>query len=251
VTTASEKVTLASLVQMKRERRKIAAVVAWDFQIAQIVDRIGVEIVSVGDSVGQQLWGQSSPFDVTLEEMVIVGRAVRRGVARALVSCDFTPGVLPQGREAARQAAHRLVSEAGADLVKIEGARDCPEIVTAIVDAGIPVFAQMEPIAGADPVADARRLEAAGAALIDFKFSGPEAGAAVAAAVGIPVLGGLGGGPWLDGRLRMAHAAIGYAASNLDTPAETYANVARMTFDAIGAYVADVRAGRHIRGAKP
>jgi 3-methyl-2-oxobutanoate hydroxymethyltransferase len=250
VTTATEKVTLSSLLQMKQERRKIAAVVAWDFQIAQIVDRIGVEIVSDGDSVGQQLWGQPSPLDVTLDEMVIVCRAVRRGVARALVSCDFPPGVLPQGRHAALAAAERLARDAGADLVKIEGARDCPDIVTAIVQAGIPVFAQMEPTPGADLVADAKRLEAAGAALIDFKYSGPEAGAAVAAAVAIPVLGGLGGGPWLDGRLRMAHAAIGYAASNVDAPADTYANVARTTFDAIGAYVADVRAGRQIRGAK-
>jgi 3-methyl-2-oxobutanoate hydroxymethyltransferase len=248
---AVEKVTLPSLQQMKRERRKIAAVVAWDFQIAQIVDRIGVEIVSVGDSVGQQLWGQPSPLEVTLDEMIVVCKAVRRGVARALVSCDFPPGVLPQDREAALQAAQRLAWDAGADLVKIEGARDCPDVITAIAQAGIPVFAQMEPVRGGDPVADAMRFEAAGAALIDFKYSGPDAGAAVAAAVAIPVLGGLGGGPWLDGRLRMAHAAIGYAASNVDAPADTYANVARTTFDALSAYVADVRAGRQIRGATP
>jgi 3-methyl-2-oxobutanoate hydroxymethyltransferase len=251
VTTSVAKVTLASVQQMKRDRRKIAAVVAWDFQIAQIVDRIGVEIVSVGDSVGQQLWGHTSPLDVTLDEMILVCKAVRRGVARALVSCDFPPGVLPRGREAALEAARRLADEAGADLVKIEGARQCPDAITAIAHAGIPVFAQMEPTADADPVEDAKRLEAAGAALIDFKHSGPDAGAAVAAAVAIPVLGGLGGGPWLDGRLRMVHAAIGYAASSLDTPADTYANVARVTFDAISAYVDDVRAGRQIKGARP
>ena len=237
--------------QMKRDGRKIAAVVAWDFQMAQIVDRIGVEIVSVGDSVGQQLWGQPSPLDVTLDEMIVVCRAVRRGVTRALVSCDFPPGILPQGRDAALDAARRLSSEAGADLVKIEGAGECPETITAIVQAGIPVFAQMEPTPGGDPVAVAKRLEAAGAALIDFKHSGRIAGAAVAAAVAIPVLGGLGGGPWLDGRLRMAHAAIGYAASNIDSPADTYANVARVAFDAISAYVDDVRGSRQIKGAKP
>jgi len=251
VTTSVAKVTLASMQQMKRDRRKIAAVVAWDIQIAQIVDRIGVEIVSVGDSVGQQLWGHASPLEVTLDEMIIVCKAVRRGVARALVSCDFPPGVLPRGREAALEAARRLADEAGADLVKIEGARHSPEAITAIAHAGIPVFAQMEPTPGADPVDEARCLEAAGAALIDFKYSGPDAGAAVAAAVAVPVLGGLGGGPWLDGRLRMAHAAIGYAASNVDSPADAYANVARVTFDALSAYVDDVRAGRQIKGARP
>jgi 3-methyl-2-oxobutanoate hydroxymethyltransferase len=67
-------------------------------------------------------------------------------------------------------------------------------------------------------------------------------------AVSIPVVGGLGGGPWLDGRMRMAHAAIGYAASGLDEPPDTYANVARITFDALTAYAGDVRAGRQIRG---
>lgn len=70
-------------------------------------------------------------------------------------------------------------------------------------------------------------------------------------AVSIPVLGGLGGGPWLDGRLRMAHAAIGYAAANLDSTAESYANVARISLQAMSAYAEDVRAGRHLKGQRP
>jgi 3-methyl-2-oxobutanoate hydroxymethyltransferase len=98
-------------------------------------------------------------------------------------------------------------------------------------------------------VDEARRLEEAGASLLDFTNSGPAAGAAVAAAVSIPVLGGLGGGPWLDGRMRMAHAAIGYAASNLDSHTENYANVAKIAFEAMSTYVEDVRAGRQITGA--
>jgi 3-methyl-2-oxobutanoate hydroxymethyltransferase len=73
----------------------------------------------------------------------------------------------------------------------------------------------------------------------------------VVRAVSIPVLGGLGGGPWLDGRLRMAHAAIGYAASQLDSKTESYANVARVSLDAITAYAEDVRAARHLKGQRP
>jgi 3-methyl-2-oxobutanoate hydroxymethyltransferase len=96
-------------------------------------------------------------------------------------------------------------------------------------------------------VIEARRLEGAGASLLDFTNSGPVAGPAVVQAVSIPVLGGFGGGPWLDGRIRMAHAAIGYAASGLDDPPNTYANVARIAFDALHAYADDVRAGRQIR----
>jgi 3-methyl-2-oxobutanoate hydroxymethyltransferase len=100
-------------------------------------------------------------------------------------------------------------------------------------------------------VKEAKDLEAAGAALLDFRHSGPEAGAAVVRTVAIPVIGGLGGGPWLDGRMRMAHAAIGYPASQLDSRQEAYANVARVALDAICAYAEDVRAARHLKGQRP
>ena len=81
--------------------------------------------------------------------------------------------------------------------------------------------------------------------------SGPVVGPEVVAAVSVPVIGGFGGGPWLDGRVRMAHAAIGYAARHLDEDIETYANVASITFDAITAFSEDVRAARQIKGGSP
>lgn len=232
---------LSGLQRMKREGRKIVGVVAWDYQIAQLVDRAGVELVSVGDSVGVNLWGQDEG-EITLDEMLVVCKAVRRGVKRALLSCDLPPAFI--GVEHAR----RLV-DAGADMIKVEAG---PDMVGRIARAGIPVFAEFH---GKRPlgelVEEAKALEAAGASLLDFRHSGPEAGAAVVRAVSIPVLGGLGGGPWLDGRLRMAHAAIGYAASNVDSKTATYANVARITLDAITAYAEDVRAARHLKGQGP
>jgi 3-methyl-2-oxobutanoate hydroxymethyltransferase len=233
---------LASLRAMKRAGNKIVAVVVWDFQMAQIVDRAGVDLVSVGDSVGVNLWGQAEG-EVTLEEMLVVCKAVRRGVKRALLSCD-----LPQ-KFASPENARRLVEQGGADMVKVESPS---KTVGEIVAAGIAVFAEFH---GGRPVdelvKEAQDLEAAGAALLDFRHSGPEAGAAVVRAVAIPVIGGLGGGPWLDGRMRMAHAAIGYPASQLDSRQETYANVARIALDAIGAYADDVRAARHLKGQRP
>ncbi|CAA0350996.1 Uncharacterised protein [Klebsiella pneumoniae] len=96
----------------------------------------------------------------------------------------------------------------------------------------------------------ARRLEAAGAVLLNFTNSEPVAGAAVAKAAAVPVLGGFGGGPWLDGRMRMAHAAIGYAASAIDDPPDTYANVAWIAFDALTRYADDVRGGRQLPGGR-
>jgi 3-methyl-2-oxobutanoate hydroxymethyltransferase len=191
------KLAVADLQAMKRAGRKIVGVVAWDEGTARVVDAAGVEVVSVGDS------GAAS-----IEELLVFCAAVRRGAQHALVSCD-----LP---EPSVDAARRLVA-AGADVVKVSGV----EHVRAIAAAGIPVFAEIE---AAD---EARPMEEAGAALIDFRHSGPEAGTEAVAAVAIPVLGGLGGGPWLDGRVRA---------------------VFRLLDDAVAAYAEDVRAARPVRG---
>jgi 3-methyl-2-oxobutanoate hydroxymethyltransferase len=269
------KVTVIALQEMKRAGRKIVGVVAWDYQLARVADRAGVELVSVGDTVGVNLWGQANPLEVTMEQMLLVCQAVRRGVRRALVSCDFPYGPLQEGTASAVRAAIRLVKEAGADMVKLDGAADFPEAVSAVARAGIPVFAQLgitpqtalrygvEYAAMSRPgaevpeelaselVAEAKRLEAAGASLLDFTNSGPVVGPEVVRAVGIPVLGGFGGGPWLDGRMRMGHAAIGYAASAIDDPPDTYACVARIALEALTGYADDVRAGRQIKGGRP
>jgi 3-methyl-2-oxobutanoate hydroxymethyltransferase len=243
-------ITVAALQKMKRDGRKIVGVVAWDYQMAQIADRAGVEIVSVGDSVGMNLWGQPTETEVTLEELLVVCKAVRRGVKRALVSCDIPFGPVQQGTDAAVSAAVRLAREGGADMVKVYAV---PDTVRAIVRAGIPVFAEFHGtgIPAEKLVEEAKRLEDAGASLLDFRHSGPQAGPTVVRAVRVPVIGGLGGGPWLDGRMRMAHAAIGYAASALESKAETYANVAKISLDALAAYAEDVRAGRHLKGQRP
>jgi 3-methyl-2-oxobutanoate hydroxymethyltransferase len=230
-----ERITLDALRRMKRDGRKIVGVVAWDTPTAEILDSAGVDVVSVGDSAGVELWGRDREGDVTLDELLLLCGAVRRGVRRALVSCDLPPG-------AGVDAARRAVGAGGADVVKVEGG----EAVAAIAGDGVPVFAQLDGSSGSadELVAQAKLLEAAGAALLDFRNSGREAGPKVVEAVGIPVLGGLGGGPWLDGRIRMIHRAIGYGGSAGDT----YANVAQVVRDAISAYVDDVRAARQIKG---
>lgn len=267
--------TLPALQQMKRNGQRSVCIVAWDYHMARIADRAGVEIVSVGDTVGTNLWGQPNPLEVTMDQMVTVCQAVRRGVDRALLSCDFPYGPLQEGPGSAVSSAIRLVKQAGIDLVKLDGAADYPEAVEAVVRAGIPVFAQF----GITPqtamhygleygamstsdaevpaemtdrlVAEAKRLEAAGASLLNFTNSGPIVGPEVVRAVEIPVLGGFGGGPWLDGRIRMAHSAIGYPSSMLDAPVDTYANVAQISLDAITALSEDIRAGRQIKSGRP
>ena len=265
------KVTIPALQRMKQDGRKIVGVVVYDYQMAQIVDRAGVDVVSVGDSVGVNLWGHRSELEVTLDQMVLVCQAVRRGVTRALVSCDFPFGPLQEGADAAIRAAVRLVKEGGADLVKLDGAAAFPEAVGAIVHAGIPVWAQFgitphtamhyggmtteaSDLAAAMKdrlVGEATLLEQAGASLLDFTNSGAVAGPEVVRAVRIPVLGGLGGGPWLDGRVRSIVNAIGYLASAVNDSTERYANVAEIVQAAVTTLCDDVRAARQIRGGTP
>ena len=266
----SNRVTVAALQAMKRDGRKIVAVVVYDHQMATIVDRAGVDIVSVGDSVGANMWGHRSELEVTLDQMLLVCKGVRRGVDRALVSCDMPYGPLQEGPLTAERAANYLVSEGGADMLKLDAAAEFPESTHAICAAGIPVWAQF----GITPhtamrytgtsktvaelsvelkdqfVREAQLLEEGGASLLDFTNSGPVAGPAVTAAVSIPVLGGLGGGPWLDGRVRAIGNAIGYTAAALDDSVERYANVAQIALDAIKTYADDVRASRQIRGGR-
>ena len=272
---AGGKVSLRDLQQAKEQGRKIVGVVAWDYQIARIVDRVGVDLVSVGDTVGVNLWGHSNPFEVTMEEMLVVAKAVRRGTSRALVSVDFPFGPLQEGADSAVRAAIRFVKEAGVDMVKLDAASDYLDAVEAVTRAGIPVFAQfgitpqtalrygveyksIPSAADAVPaeledelVAEAKRLVDAGAALLNFTNSGPVVGAAVAKAVPVPVVGGFGGGPWLDGRMRMVTAAIGYAASAVDGAPDTYVNVAQQTLEAMTRYADDVRSARQLPGGIP
>jgi 3-methyl-2-oxobutanoate hydroxymethyltransferase len=251
---------IRALQQMKRDGRKIVAVVVYDYQMAQIVDRAGVDIVSVGDSVGRNMWGHESELDVTLDQMLLACRGVRKGVKRALVSCDLPYGPVQQGSEAAIAAARRVMKQGGADLVKVDAAAEHPEVVRAMVEAGIMVWAQfgvtphtvrLKPDTTYDCdyfVGQARLLESLGVAMLDFTHSGPVAGPAVTEAVSIPVIGGLGGGPWLDGRVRAIGNAVGYLAAALDDSVARYANVAKISLDALTTYAEDVRGGRQILG---
>lgn len=265
------KVTIPDLHEKKRQGQKIFGVVAWDTHMAAIADRVGVDIVSVGDTVGKNLWGHDTMFEITMDEMVVVTKAARRGVKNALLSADFPYGPLQEGVDSAVRAAIRLVKEAGIDLLKLDGAAEYPEAVTAIARAGVPVWAQFgltpqtalasgipyENQAGVTKVdaameqkmiAQAKELEAAGAVLLDFTNSGPVIGPKVVEAVGIPVIGGFGGGPWLDGRVRLAQAAVGYNVNALDKEPSGYANVAKVIHDALSECADDVRSARQIKG---
>ncbi len=257
---------------MKRDGRKSVGVVAWDYQIARIADRAGFDFISVGDSVGVNLWGRADVLDVTLDEMLICCKAVRRGVARALVSCDMPYGPVQHGIDSARAAAFRLVEDGGADMIKIDAAADFPDVVRALVRDGIAVFAQFgltPQTAGKYGIPysaqnsprrrrTARRRQSSSTRQWVSKQPAPVSSISPipvrlpvppwSKAVKIPVVGGFGGGPWLDGRVRLAHTAIGYGEKWLDSTTDTYFNTAKGARDAFAALIADARAGRQIKG---
>jgi len=203
------KVTIPALSQMKRAGQKSVGVVAWDYQIARIADRAGVDIVSVGDSVAS-IYGAFQSTRSHDGRDAVVCKAVRRAVTRALVSCDFPFGPLQEGTESAVRAAIRLVKEGGADLVSSMPRPSFPMRCAPSrarhsgvlrqfgltppdrLRYGVPYGAQASPGAQAPPqmtaklVEEAKLLEAAGAALIDFTNSGPLAGSAVVPSQGPP-----------------------------------------------------------------
>jgi 3-methyl-2-oxobutanoate hydroxymethyltransferase len=120
-----DSMTVVALQQMKRDGRKIAGIVAWDTPMAKIADRAGVDLVSVGDSVGVNLWGHDDPLQVTMDEMLTVCKAVRRGTTRALVSCDLPYGPAQESPDDALGAAMRVCTE---NLIRIDRVTESPNV---------------------------------------------------------------------------------------------------------------------------
>jgi 3-methyl-2-oxobutanoate hydroxymethyltransferase len=260
----AEKLTVADLQQMKRGGKKISVAITYDHQMAQILDRAGMDLLTVGDSVGRSMWGQPTHHDVTIDQMILVCSAVARGVKRALVSCDMPFGPVQEGADAAVKAAIRLVKEGHAEMVKLDNAASNLEAVRRIAGAGIPVWAQYgfspQSTLGSSAFADSteemakrmrdkilgdtRALEEAGASMLDLTHVKDHSIYAEACrTASIPVLGGsTTAGPEADGRI----SGFTYRASAIDgiNPPGRGGDVARLIFQLARQYVEDVRAGR-------
>lgn len=252
-------VTIPQLQTMKREGKRIVGIVVYDYQAAQIADRAGADVVSLGDSCGHNVLGQQSQEAVTLDEVLTLARGVRRGVKNALFSCDMPFGSYQVSEEDAVRSAVRLVKESGADCVKVEVRREQTGIVAAIARAGIPVFAQFgitpqtaahlggwQTASASVPtdllVQTAVALEEAGASMLDLTRGGA-ATDAITKAVRIPVLGGMGTEVTCDGHMRTLFRVAGLGADEVGANRSPYGNVSQVMYDAITAYAADIRGG--------
>src|ERR1700691_3657214 len=207
------KVTMPALAEMKRQGKPISALTAYDYATSRLVDEAGIDMVLVGDSLAMVVLGHDNTLAVTVDEMLHHTRAVRRGVRRALVVADMPFGSYHGAVEDGVANAVRFVKEAGAEAVKIEGAR--VELVRALVDAEIPVVGHLgltpqslHRMGGyrvqaktAETVlqikADALALAEAGAGAIVLEGVPREVAAAITAEVSVPTIG-IGAGPDCD-----------------------------------------------------
>ncbi len=221
-----KKVTIHTLAKKKREGEKVVMITAYDATLARIVDDAGVDIILVGDSLGNVIQGQESTLPVTLDQMVYHCAAVSRGTKRAQIVGDMPFMSYQADENEAVKNAGRLVAEGGAHAVKLEGGRDFCGVVKRIVRAGVPVMGHIGltpqsvhklggyriqgKSASAQQVLldDARALEDAGIYSLVLEGVAAELAEAVTAAVSVPTIG-IGAGVGCDGQVLVVYDLLG------------------------------------------
>ncbi|HET9325111.1 MAG TPA: 3-methyl-2-oxobutanoate hydroxymethyltransferase [Gaiellaceae bacterium] len=256
----SAKVSLTELGERKARGERLVMVTAYDYPGARLADTAGVDIILVGDSAADNVLGYESTVPVTVDELLVLVRAVSRGAERALVVADMPFGSFQVSDDSAVANAVRFVKEAGADAVKIEGAGPSLSRVQALVGAGIPVMghvgltpqsatmlggfkAQGRTAAKAQRLlADARALEAAGCFAVVLEAVPAAVAARVSEALHVPTIG-IGAGPCCDGQVLVWHDLLGLNDRRPARFVKRYADVGSQIRRALERYAEDVRSG--------
>jgi 3-methyl-2-oxobutanoate hydroxymethyltransferase len=256
--TDTDRLSLANLSEMAHTGQRIAMVTAYDASSAQLADAAGLDIVLVGDSAAMTILGHESTLPVTMDEMLMLTRAVTRAVKRALVVADMPFGAYQVGEDEALRNAIRFVKEAGADAVKLEGAGRTLTRISAILDAGIPVMGhvgltpQSASLAGSYKprgrtaaeasriFEEARALERAGCFAVVLEAIPARVAARITAALKIPTVG-IGAGPECDGQVLVWHDLLGLTTGHVPRFVKKYADLSTVILEALQAYVADVK----------
>jgi 3-methyl-2-oxobutanoate hydroxymethyltransferase len=261
MTTAALGMTIEELQRMKERGQPIVMVTAFDYASGRVAERAGVDIVLVGDSAAMTMLGYSSTREVSLDEMLMLTRAVRRGVTHPLLVGDMPFGTYEASDGVAIASAKKFM-EAGCAGVKIEGAGTILSRVRALTAAGIPVMGHV----GLKPqgvtnveeyrargrtaeeaiaiIRDAVELERAGVfALVVEAVASPVADALMRR-VSVPVIG-IGAGPSPDGQVLVYHDLTGWAETRPAKFVRKYAAVGDVMVEAVSAFAADVRSHRY------
>ena len=253
------KLPLTEIAEMKRRGQRIVMVTAYDAPGGRLADAAGIDVILVGDSAAMVVLGHDSTVPATVEEMLVLTRAVTRGATRPLVVADMPFGSFQISDEEALANAIRFVKEGGADAVKVEGAGATLSRVRTIVDAGIPVMGHV----GLTPqsatmlggfkaqgrtaerarrlVADALALERAGCFSLVLEAVPPPVAGRITRALSIPTIG-IGAGAECDGQVLVYHDLLGYQEGG-PRFVKQYAQLGPAIQRALESYAADVRAG--------
>ena len=260
---ATEKrLTIRDIVRMKRDRKKIVVVTAYDVLFAKLVDSAGVDIVLVGDSLGNVVAGFETTLSVTIDQMIYHGAAVRRGVKRALLVVDMPFLTYQASEESAILNCGRVLQQTEADAVKVEGgSEDMVRIVRRLTQTGIPIVAHlgftpqsvrtlgMRVQGREEPDADrmieeARALEDAGAFALVLELIPTDLARRISEAITIPTIG-IGAGPHCDGQVLVLPDLLGLNDGFHPKFLKKYADLASDVRGAVKTFGDEVRSGQY------
>jgi 3-methyl-2-oxobutanoate hydroxymethyltransferase len=257
-----EKVSAPSLRASKQRGERLVCLTAYDYPTARIVDEAGIDIVLVGDSLGNVVLGYGNTVPVTLDEIMIHLKAVRRAVQRALLVADMPYGSFHTGSDDAVRNALRLVKEGGAEAIKLEGGRKRLPLIKRLVDEEIAVMGHIgltpqsinklgayrvqgkTAAAARELLDDALALEEAGAFAIVLEVVPREIAQLITKSVSIPTIG-IGAGADCDIQVLVLHDMLGLSFGKLARFVRPYANLHETITNAVTRYADDVRNGTY------
>ena len=256
-----KRIRVRDLQEKKRRGEKIAMLTVYDATMARLLDRAGIDVFLVGDSLGMVIEGHDNTLPVTLDAMLHHTQAVARGTKRAFVVADMPFLTYQASASEAVRNAGRLIQQGGAASVKLEGGHAVTETVARLVEAGIPVMGHLgllpqhvHELSGfrmqakcqedADRlIEDARELQQAGAFSIVLESIPSEVAQAVTEELSIPTIG-IGAGPYCDGQVLVSYDAFGLNDESVPPFAKQYASLGEDMVEAAREYAEDVRRGR-------
>ena len=257
-----EKVSAPSLRARKERGERLVCLTAYDYPTARIVDEAGIDVILVGDSLGNVVLGYGNTVPVTLDEILIHVKAVRRAVQRALLVADMPYGSFHTGADEAVRNALRLVKEGGAEAIKLEGGHKRVSLVKRLVDEEIAVMGhigltpqsinklgayrvQGKTAKGArEMLDDARALEDAGVFAVVLEVVPREIARMITESLSIPTIG-IGAGVHCDIQVLVLHDMLGFSFGKQARFVRPYANLRETITDAVSRFAEDVRNGTY------
>lgn len=253
-----KRVTVKSLIEMKRNGERISMLTAYDFSMAKIVDDANVDVILVGDSASNVMAGHETTLPITLDQMIYHASSVIRAINRALVVVDIPFGSYQSDPKEALRSAIRIMKESGAHAVKVEGGIEIKESVKRILNAGIPVMGHLgltpqsiykfgtytvrakEEEEAQKLLDDAKLLEKLGCFAIVLEKIPAQLAKKVAESINIPVIG-IGAGNGVDGQVLVIHDLLGITQEFNPRFLRRYMNLYEEMGNAISKYVTDVK----------